>query len=517
MIKRIELKNFMSHEHTVIEPAAGLTVLIGPNNVGKSAIIAALQILCYNENSTYVMRHGTKECYVTVETDDDHTIQWRRKKSPSYMIDGQKFDRLARKGVPEELHQSLRLSKVEANSGDAFDIHFGSQKTPIFLLDQSGATAARFFASSSDAIKLVAMQKKHNDKVRDARQKRIRLDKESEQLNAELAALEPIVAIDKRVEVLEEDYQSILQFNDQLTGIQRVESSLTERSNSVAVLKAENEALAPLSLPPVLFPLEPLEESISLIRDWEKQHRVSDIQFRALEALESPPRLTETEPLVALLQGLELHERIIKEGLEQQSVFEKLESPPVLNDIDLIERIASNLSEATLALETTHEQIDALVSLQEPPRLQALEDLGILISNLQTTDDLSQQLQGQQALLTELFPLEIESHDELTELTDLFKETERKLKRMREEITYFETMTILDAPHPIHEVDDLLLEFKSASSRVDIQNQKMEQIQAELAEVVELIRLAAEDESCPVCGGTMSPEKLLEQAGRITG
>ena len=60
MITRIELTNFMSHSSTVIEPAPGLTVLTGPNNCGKSAVVAALQILCHNENSTYVLRHGEK-------------------------------------------------------------------------------------------------------------------------------------------------------------------------------------------------------------------------------------------------------------------------------------------------------------------------------------------------------------------------------------------------------------------------------------------------------------------------
>src|SRR5277367_6492702 len=99
MITRIELTNFMSHEHTVIEPAAGLTVLMGPNNCGKSAIVAALQILASNENSTYVMRHGAKEVSVKVETDDGHIIEWRRKNSPSYLIDGQKFDRLRGSGL----------------------------------------------------------------------------------------------------------------------------------------------------------------------------------------------------------------------------------------------------------------------------------------------------------------------------------------------------------------------------------------------------------------------------------
>src|SRR4051795_2817119 len=96
VLTRIELTNFMSHEHTVIEPAAGLTVLVGPNNCGKSAVVAALQILCHNDNSTYVLRHGEKECSVKVETDDGHIIEWRRKTSPSYRIDGDLFDRLGR-------------------------------------------------------------------------------------------------------------------------------------------------------------------------------------------------------------------------------------------------------------------------------------------------------------------------------------------------------------------------------------------------------------------------------------
>src|SRR6476620_11343366 len=115
MIMRIELMNFMSHEHTVIEPAPGLTVLVGPNNCGKSAVVAGLQILCHNENSTYVLRHGERECLVKVETDDGHCIEWRRKNAPSYLIDGKLFDRLGRSGLPDELHQALRMPLVDGS------------------------------------------------------------------------------------------------------------------------------------------------------------------------------------------------------------------------------------------------------------------------------------------------------------------------------------------------------------------------------------------------------------------
>src|SRR5580693_3354782 len=99
----------MSHARTVIEPAAGLTVLVGPNNCGKSAVVAALQILCHNEKSTYVTRHHERECRVTIETDDGHVIEWRRKNSPSYTVDGKPFDRLGRSGSPDGLHDVLRM------------------------------------------------------------------------------------------------------------------------------------------------------------------------------------------------------------------------------------------------------------------------------------------------------------------------------------------------------------------------------------------------------------------------
>ena len=70
MIRRITLDNFMSHSHTVIEPAEGLTILVGPNNCGKSAVITALQTLYYNELGGFMIRHGESDCRVTVETEE---------------------------------------------------------------------------------------------------------------------------------------------------------------------------------------------------------------------------------------------------------------------------------------------------------------------------------------------------------------------------------------------------------------------------------------------------------------
>src|SRR5688572_8764178 len=137
MITRITLENYMSHARTVIEPAAGLTVLVGPNNCGKSAVVSALQTLCGDVAGGFMVRHGERTCRVTVETDDGHMIAWRRKgDSVSYEIDGREIHRSGRGNLPDGLHEHLRLPKVEASgTGARFDVHFALQKSPIFLID----------------------------------------------------------------------------------------------------------------------------------------------------------------------------------------------------------------------------------------------------------------------------------------------------------------------------------------------------------------------------------------------
>ncbi len=281
MITRIELTNFMSHAHTVIEPAAGLTVLVGPNNVGKSAVVAALQILCHNENSTYVLRHGTKQCSVKVETDDGHTIEWRRKTSPSYVIDGQTFDRLKGSGLPDELHKALRLPKVEAGTDNDFDVHFGTQKAPIFLLGSSASNAAKFFASSSDAIRLVEIQKRHKEKLAEAQREKGRLESESKQLNAELELLEPVVELDRQLEFVEQAFDELTQHDATFQAATKCQAALEAHSRQFVQLAAEAEALSQLTAPPELVASSSRMPRSRTRSDEEKAHTIERQDSRA--------------------------------------------------------------------------------------------------------------------------------------------------------------------------------------------------------------------------------------------
>jgi len=70
MLKSIEIWDFESHEHTLVENLSeGLSVIFGVSNAGKTSIIRALRLAAYNEFDPKSLRVGAKKCKVRVTTD----------------------------------------------------------------------------------------------------------------------------------------------------------------------------------------------------------------------------------------------------------------------------------------------------------------------------------------------------------------------------------------------------------------------------------------------------------------
>ena len=367
MIKRIELVNFMSHERTVIEPADGLTVLVGPNNCGKSAFVAALQILCHNAKSSYVLRHGAKLCEIAVETDDGHIVTWSRKKSgsPKYVINGEEFDRL-RGGVPPELHQILGLDKVACEK-DEFDIHFGEQKSPIFLLDDPGKAAAQFFASSSDAIRLVEMQDRHKTRVRDSKRDQTRLTSEKQQLEVDLESLEPIDVIEERLAQLESEYDQIQKGVEQVEHLQILIKALQESGRSVERHSAVCEVIGDLEEPPKLGDANALENLITRQVSLADSHAWSSSSSEVLSGLAPPPKIENEDRLVSTIDGLEKSTRDFDWAKESSVAFGAFEAPPKLADESELGEQIFELGSALRDLESCSSRFRLLNKLEPVP------------------------------------------------------------------------------------------------------------------------------------------------------
>ena len=107
MIKRIELWNFESHEHTVLDDISpALNLLCGESNSGKTSIVRALKLAAYNEFDPRSVRVGATKCTVLVETERGTVKVTRGTKDNLWEVTKtgqttQYFDKVGKNIVPE--------------------------------------------------------------------------------------------------------------------------------------------------------------------------------------------------------------------------------------------------------------------------------------------------------------------------------------------------------------------------------------------------------------------------------
>ena len=372
MLRRITLENFMSHQHTVIDLADGLTVLTGPNNCGKSAVVAALQILASNGKTTHVMRHGAKTAKITAETDDGHVICWQRKKaSVSYTLDGEDIHRVGQK-IPDGLHELLRMPIVEADAGKqkvSYDIHFGEQKSPVFLLGDPGSRAASFFAAASDASRLLEMTVKHRSNVKDTRQDAKRLTAELETCDKELSRLKPVEQIEVQLKQAELQFADISKTIDDVKRLASVRDGITGATAECKTWNSELETLRNLTAPPTLHDSAGLA---TLMTDLSQVAAVKSAALTAIEAscsLKAPPELHETSDCERLLEQLKSTAVRAASLTDEATAFQQLDSPPAVHPTADLDRIISDLRDASNHSHRATREAESL-SVLEPPKQQ---------------------------------------------------------------------------------------------------------------------------------------------------
>jgi exonuclease SbcC len=481
MITRIELTNFMSHAHTVIEPAPGLTVLVGPNNCGKSAVVAALQIICQNANSTYVRRHETSECVVQVHTDDGHVVRWSRKKSgsPKYLIDGQPFDRLGIGGVPDELHAVLRLPRVDGGDESDFDVHFGAQKSPIFLIGSSPANAARFFASSSDAIRLVQMQKRHKEKLAERQREKVRLEAESKQLNAELESLQPVAELERGIAQAEHRHEELQRL------VEQIESTFRDRQALQSQLEAAQRQAT---------------------------------RAAALQSLKSPPELAPTEPLAKVAGDLRMAVQAHQRAVAVQQSVERLPAPPELADTAWLAKAVADLLDLQRTSARGHASSEALRSFASPPDLAETQTLAALLQELFKTQEHFAECRARCGSLTTISIVpQFADEQELAIVHRALAAATTQVGECRNAANALQSLHEAPASSDVVPLRDLLRDVEGATTRFSECQSAFNTAAKQLAAAAAELRELAESSLCPTCGAPLDADRLLAAAGAGPG
>lgn len=103
MISRLLIRNFQCHERLNIHLDEHLSTIVGPSDVGKSAVLRALRWVLLNEAPRgSIARWGAEHVSVTAWVDEHRIKRTRRGNSNSYHLDGRRFTGFG-KNVPKEI------------------------------------------------------------------------------------------------------------------------------------------------------------------------------------------------------------------------------------------------------------------------------------------------------------------------------------------------------------------------------------------------------------------------------
>jgi len=349
MITRLTLTDFMAHAATVLEFAPGLNVLTGPNNTGKSAVVEALRCLAQNPPPRHVIRHGAAEARVTVTLSDGTVVAWvRRPKYALYELtrpgatEPEVFAKFGRT-PPEAICDVLRLDLVPLETGPSVDVHIGNQREPVFLLNEPGTAVAGFFAASTEAAHLVAMQNRLTDKVRKAKSESKRLELRLAALVADLDKLAPLPDLEYRLSAGEASEAALAVLDRDIPALERTLADRRGLLARQAAVAHTAQVLAGLSAPPGLLPTAPLAGQIDRLRGFFRETRRVAGRWAALETLETPPALADTAAIARQVGALAQTSQAGQRLSARTRVLARLIPPPELA--------------ATAALATTRDRL----------------------------------------------------------------------------------------------------------------------------------------------------------------
>ena len=128
-LEQLQIRNFQCHKNRKIDFDPLVTVLTGPSDSGKSAIIRALRWACTNSpGGDAFVRDGAKRCGVRLKIDGRVIGRTKGTSENEYTLDGKKYKSFGT-NVPEPIVNLLNLSPVTWQ---------GQHDSPFWLAETAG-------------------------------------------------------------------------------------------------------------------------------------------------------------------------------------------------------------------------------------------------------------------------------------------------------------------------------------------------------------------------------------------
>lgn len=217
MIKSIDIKNFQSHQHTNIELSAGVNVIVGRSDSGKTAILRDLNWVINNRPSGDSFRSnwgGDTVTTITVSASnpalpDINITRQKSDKENSYYLNGDRFTAVGQ-SVPDKILKALNINPINIQS----------QMDAPFLLSTSAGDVAQVLNEIVGLEDIDRAISNINKTLRNTQQ----------DLNRETAALEnmkaEVATKYSNLNIIDEEMKALEALNSKVEQIRTSESRL---------------------------------------------------------------------------------------------------------------------------------------------------------------------------------------------------------------------------------------------------------------------------------------------------
>ncbi len=152
-VLKIEIKDFQSIKHAVIEVPPGITIITGKTNQGKSAVIRAIDSALFNMGDDSMVRGGKRYSGVSLDNGKHKMVfcrdsQGKNEKTAYQFDDGPTQKKVGRSQLPE-VAQMFNIRDVRMQNNTKMKINFWYQNDKPFLMDKTSGQLYEFLSLSS--------------------------------------------------------------------------------------------------------------------------------------------------------------------------------------------------------------------------------------------------------------------------------------------------------------------------------------------------------------------------------
>lgn len=153
----VRVRNLQSIEDVTVV-IDGFTVITGPNNSGKSALMRAIRGVFNNAPAGPLVRHGASHLTVDLDLGDGNTVKWEKgPKINQYTLNGKVLENVGRGCPPEVL--ALGVQPMRAGADTLWPQIADQFRGVLFLIGSPGSAVAEAVADVERVGKLTSALK----------------------------------------------------------------------------------------------------------------------------------------------------------------------------------------------------------------------------------------------------------------------------------------------------------------------------------------------------------------------